>query len=250
MNIEDVYTTLSEAKKEIERRWNDTELRKKVEEFLGEDHLPKYFFEKPHAISIEDVATPNLYCWTFVGKAQSIGLDPFHFEYLDDIFITTNHDKAALGKLSFYHGLDDHGNMIKSIERIIQLDGTNEKKKIRDIETLKGESLVDFHKRIMLANFPDAKIFDGSQWFQKKGGSATKYYEHVLAMCICHGVLFENFLDYDYESDLVQNILIPSFKNIKEKFGLSPLIVPVAPTDKKLEKHWLAYPEFTKVFLG
>ena len=249
MNVNDVYTPLSEAKEEIWRRWNDKELRKKVEEFLGTEHLPNYFFEKPHAISIEDVATPNLYCWTFISKALSAGLDPFHFEYLDDMFITTNPDKASLAKLSFYHGLDDNGNMIKSVERIIKLDGSQEKKKIKELKTINGESLVDFHRNIMLKNFPNAKIFDGSAWFKKRGGCADKYYEHVLAMCLCHGVLFENFLDYDYESDLVQNILLPSFLKVKKLFGIKPLITPVAPTEQKLEKYWLAYPEFIKVFL-
>ena len=39
-DIKDIYTPLSVAKKEIWRRWNDKELRKKVENFLGGD-LPE-----------------------------------------------------------------------------------------------------------------------------------------------------------------------------------------------------------------
>ncbi len=249
MSPNDIYTTLDEAKEEIKRRWEDKELRKKVEEFIGKENLPEYFFQKPHAISIEDVATPNLYCWTFVNKALNIGLDPLHFEYLDDIFVSFNHDKASLGKMTFYHGLDDNGKMIKSVERIIKLDGSEEKKKLREIKTFSGKCLTEFHREIMLKNFPEAKIFDGSRWFQSKGGKAKEYYKYVLSMSICHGVLFDNFLDYDYESGLVRNILIPAFIEIKERFGLKPLIVAVAPTDKHLEDFWLAYPEFTKIFI-
>ena len=50
----------------------------------------------------------------------------------------------------------------------------------------------------MLKNFPEAKIFDGSKWFKHKGGCAKEYYKYVMAMAICHGVLFDNFLD-DHE---------------------------------------------------
>ena len=41
-DIKDIYTPLSVAKKEIWRRWNDKELRKKVEKFLGGD-IPEVF---------------------------------------------------------------------------------------------------------------------------------------------------------------------------------------------------------------
>ncbi len=34
-DIKDIYTPLSVAKKEIWRRWNDKELRKKVEAYFG-----------------------------------------------------------------------------------------------------------------------------------------------------------------------------------------------------------------------
>ncbi len=249
MNTDDIYTPLKEAEEELKKRWENKELREKMEKFLGRDNLPVYFFDKPHAISIDDVATPNLYCWTFIDKANNINLDTLHFEYLEDIFITTNHDKASLAKMSFYHGLDDEGNMIKTIKRLINLNGSEEKKKINEIKTLTGEYLVDLHHRLMLKNFPDAKIFDGSNWFKSKGGSAKNYYKHVLAMAICNGILFDNFLNYGYESSLVNEILFPAFKEVESEFGLKPLIVSVAPTDKELAKHWLAYPEFIKILL-
>jgi hypothetical protein len=35
MNLDDIYTPLEEAKEEIQRRWEDKELKKKVEEYLG-----------------------------------------------------------------------------------------------------------------------------------------------------------------------------------------------------------------------
>lgn len=40
-DIKDIYTPLSVAEKEVWRRWNDKELRKKVEDFLGGD-VPEF----------------------------------------------------------------------------------------------------------------------------------------------------------------------------------------------------------------
>jgi hypothetical protein len=246
--IDHIYTSLDDVKEEIHKRWQDKDLRKKLEDFFGKEGLPDYLFEKPHAISIEDIATPNLYCWTFIAKAHDAGLEPLHLEYLDDIFVTINHDKSALGKMGFYHGLDNNGDMIKTVERLID-SSKEEKKKLKHIMTHKGESLVDFHHKIFFKNFPNAKVHDGSEWFAKKGGCAKLYYKHVLAMAVCHGVLFENFLDYDYESDLVQNIMLPAFAEIEREFGYRPLIVAVAPTHEVLGKVWLCYPEFIKTML-
>jgi len=40
VDIKEIYTPLSVAKKEIWKRWNDKALRKKVEDFLGGDLPP------------------------------------------------------------------------------------------------------------------------------------------------------------------------------------------------------------------
>ena len=101
----------------------------------------------------------------------------------------------------------------------------------------------------MLKNFPEARIFDGSEWFKSKGILAKNYYKHVLAMAVCHGILFDNFLDYGYEAKLVSEILLPAIEEIEKEFGCKPMIVSVAPTDEILAKHWLAYPEFIKTML-
>ncbi len=57
--VEKIYTPLSVAKEEIWRRWNDKELRKKVEDFLGGD-IPEVFKKEPRATIFRYIATPNL----------------------------------------------------------------------------------------------------------------------------------------------------------------------------------------------
>ena len=45
-DIDTIYTSLEEAKEEVWRRWNDKELRAKVEESLGGD-VPEVFRDEP-----------------------------------------------------------------------------------------------------------------------------------------------------------------------------------------------------------
>jgi hypothetical protein len=46
----DLYTTVEEAREEIWKRWNDENLRKEVEQFLGE--IPEVFKKKNESLFI------------------------------------------------------------------------------------------------------------------------------------------------------------------------------------------------------
>ena len=135
MKLDDIYTPLEGAKGELERRWKDQELKKKVDEYLG-DNLPPPIRKEPKALCTSHVATPNWAFFHFWEASQKINLKPLVFEYTDDLFVTTNFDKASLGKMVFYHGRNDCGDIWTSSQHIIDLVGKNEKKKIKDIKTL------------------------------------------------------------------------------------------------------------------
>lgn len=254
MTVDDIYTTPEEAKKEIKTRWNNKELKDKVEKFIGREYLPDYFFQQPHAICIEDVASPNLCCLSFRDSAKEIGLDPLHFEYLKDTFVTTNLDKSALAKMTFYHGRSNTGEMITSVERVIDLkSGKEEKKNIDEIKTLWGENFVDFHHRIFYSFFPNAKIFDGSNWYKNKGDLAMGYYRYLFAMSIAHGVLFEVFFDNGYEEKFTKEVVMPAFQFVKDYFGVKPLVMQIIPLksipSNVSDRYWWCYPEYVKTKL-
>ena len=40
--MENIYVSLDEARVELKRRWNDVELKKRVEEELGEKFMPSF----------------------------------------------------------------------------------------------------------------------------------------------------------------------------------------------------------------
>lgn len=54
-----IYVSLEEAKEEIWRRWNDKDLRKKVEDFLGGD-IPEPFKKEPRAVLARPITTPDI----------------------------------------------------------------------------------------------------------------------------------------------------------------------------------------------
>jgi len=248
VDIEDIYTPLEEAKKEILRRWADKDLKKKVEKFL-KGKIPEAFSNEPRAVSTTHVATPNWALLQFKDEAKEIGLKPLVFEYLEDIFITTNFDKASLARMVFYHGRDNHDDMLTTSRHIIDLTGKEEKKKIKEIETLWGENFVDFHHKIFKSYCQNIEVIDGSNYYKEMGKKAKEYYPYILALYIRNGVLFENYLANNHEKKFLDEILFPAFKLIYKKFGLKPLIVPVTPQDEADNKYWWCYPEFIKTLI-
>lgn len=248
MTIDDIYTPLEDAKEEIWKRWNDKELEKKVKKYLN-GHIPPVFENEPKAISTSHVATPNWAFFHFWENSKKTGLKPVAFEYTDDQFVTTNFDKASLAKMIFYHGKNDNGEMITSSQHAIDLTGKEEKKVIKEIETLWGENFVDFHHRTLNSFYEDVEIHDGSEWYHKMGKHAKDYYKYVLALYIRNGILFENFLLTKNEEKFTKEILLPAFEHVYKEFGIKPLIVPICPQDEADRKYWFYYPEFIKMFL-
>ena len=229
-NIKDVYTPLSVAEKEIKRRWKDEDLKKKVEDFLGGD-IPDVLKKEPRAISTRQVATPNKEFAMFYDLAYLSGLKPLCWEFHEDIFVTTNRDTASLGKIGFFNRFNKKFDPLLSYKKIIDLTGSCEKKTFREIKTVFGENLIEFHHSILKILFPDIELYDASKWYKRKGNDAKEYYPFLLALFIRHGILFDNFNMNGYEREFSLNIVFPALKKVEKIFGIKPLIVRMVPED-------------------
>lgn len=250
MSIDDIYTTPEKAIEELKRRWDDDALKTKIENYF-KGNIPKPFLKGPKRISASHVATPNWFMFNFYTKTKEMGLKPIVFEYLDDIFVTTNYDKASLGKMVFYHGRDVHGDMLTSSKHVIDLSGKNEKKRIRDIETVWGENLVDFHHRATNEFYEGIEVYDGSTWYHEMGKKSSEYYKYVFALYIRNGILFENFLlNNNFEKKFVEEVIMPAFEHVRKEFGMKPLIVPLIPRKEEDSKYWWCYPTFVKILVN
>lgn len=195
------YIHIENAKEEIWRRWNDNALRQEVETFLGE--VPSVFRKEPKAVLFRQLMTPNYECIHFFDLARDLKLHPLGWEYLEDIFLTINKDKAYLGKMGFMNQ-PINGNGVR-YSRVIRL---NE--------------------------------FDASQWYASKGGKAKEYYQYFIALFLCHGILFENFITDEREREFTRLVVKPSIEKIEKRFGVKPLIVQLT-VKKGLNERY--YPE-------
>ena len=240
----EIYTPLSVAKKEVWKRWNDKELRKKVEEFLRGD-IPQFLQKNPGAALVRHIASPNYELIYFLELTKQLGLDYRCVEFPEDKFVTCNKDKYYLCRLHMYNGLSKDIKEKISSKKIIEIQKC-EGKKFSEIKTISGESLTDLHHKLLFNLAPQTreKLYDISPWFIRNGPRAGNYYLHYLALFICHGVLFENF---SLKSEIKENgfnrkVVLPSIKKLVEIFGVKPLIVPIVPIESESLPHWEQYP--------
>jgi len=241
---EELYTSLNDAKVEIQARWHNTALKKEIEGYLG--NVPDPFRSDPRAVLDRTIATPDIEFFHFKEMAKQVGLKPLVIEYVKDKFCTKNPDKLRLAKMVFFYKRNRKMEAIVKNHTILDC-AHDDGKECTSIQTLWNENFVDFHHRIFDAsNSTGVKIFDASSWFKSNGKSAKQYYRHFLALFICNGILFENFLMDEREGRFTTEVVIPAFKKVKEYFGVKPLIVPVIPENEINDKYWWCYPEWVE----
>jgi hypothetical protein len=242
-NFEDkhheIYTSINDAKKEIDKRWADKVLRKKIEDFFS-GIIPHVFQHEPRAILCRNIISPDHEMLHFLKMASKIHLKPLGLEGIDDIFVTINPDKMCLVKMAFC----DNENPVQ-YKTIINIK-ENEGKIFSEIKTLWGENLVDFHHRLLDIYVPNKiEIFDDLKWYKKqfnKSTMAKDYYKFYLAFFVCYGVLFENFTMIGKEASFTEKTFKPAYDFIIKNFGVKPLIVPAIPANEIEDKYWWCYP--------
>lgn len=250
MNIDEIYTPLEEAKKEIQRRWNDKELKKKVEKFLGKD-IPHFFQNEPRAAYVRDIISPNnefFYFWDIVGDT---GVKPVLVEYSTGKFVARNINKYHLCRMYFHHGIGKHGGGKIECSHVVNFN-TMEGKKMHKVRTIWNESVVDFHHGLLEKTKPEINrddIVDFSKWFDKHKKKTRHWYLHYLALFICHGILFENFIMDNGEKEFTEKKILPSFHALVKKFGVRPIVVPISPIESENDLYWWLYPGHIKKHL-
>ncbi|MFA9262791.1 MAG: hypothetical protein ACEQSB_05615 [Undibacterium sp.] len=240
MELDDMYVSLDFAREEIVRRWNDKNLKQRVEGLLTGD-MPEILRLAPRAVISRHVMSPNFELLNFLGTAKELGLQPAGLEYTYDKFVSKNEDKYYLGKLVFFEGLGKKGGEKLSSLKVIDFD-LCDGKKIADIKTAWDQDFVTFHHELVYPFLGPENIVDMSEYYRRNGLQASHYYKYILSLFICHGVLFENFLLSDIYKELTEEILLPSLKEVTSIYGIKPLIVRLVPSESEEDIHWRQYP--------
>jgi hypothetical protein len=242
LQLDNFYTQLTEARKEIRKRWKNEKLKKKINEFLGND-IPEIFKKEPRAVFARHVATPNLEHQYFLRKSSVAELTPLFLEYLSDKFSPENAPKYYLGKTFFIYKKGKNGGYANSCKKLIDFNKSSGKP-LNKISLHKNDSerLVDFHHNFLEPTFPNISRYDISDWYKKKGGKPEKYYKHLLALFLRNGIMFENFLLNEEEINFTKQIVIPSFQEVEKYFNIKPLIVRLLPSSSESDPLWYWYP--------
>lgn len=235
-----MYIALEEAKEEVWRRWNDADLRQRVLAFAAD--LPEVLLKEPKAIIFRQLASPNFEFFRFSELAQEVDLKPLCLEYKSDKFCTRNPDKVLLGKMIFHNGMGKNGErIIVSTTKVIDFEDSD-MKSFKEIKTVWEEEFIAFHHRIISQGLEHIQCKDNTAWFRKMGPKPSVYYHHFLSFFICHGILFENFLDDGDEGIFTREIVLPAIQKVTEHFGLKPLIVRLLPEETEADPYWCWYP--------
>jgi len=232
------YLSLDEARDELKQRWNNFDLKKKIEEELGDKFMP-IFKENPRGVSFRQVCSPDNGFTFFYQCSKYIGVEPLIMEYHDDIFTHLNEEKKGLGRLRVLTNENQ-----EAIVDIINFHD-NEKKKLGECVLKTGEKLVDFHHNLFDVLKYKVDFIENSKWF-KDIGKAQDYYYYLLLHFVAHGVLFETFYDEgdSNEDAFTSDVVMPTIEKIKNKFGLEPVLTRAYPTNQSEDEdfYWWSYP--------
>ncbi|MDP1620296.1 MAG: hypothetical protein Q8M12_04850 [bacterium] len=213
MDNKDIYVSLDEAREELKKRWEDVELRKRIEEELGDKFLPP-FKQGLRAVLNRQIASPDNGATFFCYCSNYIGAVPLALEDDEDIFVSFNEEKKGLGRLRLT--LEDG---IKSTIDIMNFH-ENEKRKLKDCVLRNGEKLTDFHHNLFNFFQHDIDKYNHSDWI-KNFKNASDYYYHIFSHFVAHGVLFETF-SFDErekgEAGFVESVVLPNIDRVEKEF--------------------------------
>lgn len=234
-----IYTTLPDALRLLNERQKDTELTSKVEGLLN-GKIPQIFKDKKCGIMARQLATPNRENRVFISTANKNNLHPVFLEYFDDKFTSNNKYKHSLGQLLIQDESDEKNS--KTVEKIKIVDFSKyDGKALKDVKTLWGESLVDFHKKIFkLCGIENFSFFNEIDWYEKHNEKPFDFYKNFFLLITCYGILFENFLwsKDNSESKFTRDVILPALEEVINLTGVKPIIVPIDPFDMEMDSFW------------
>lgn len=243
-----LLTPKNQAIEEIKKRRKDKELVKKVSNFLDGD-IPAHFNqEKPILYLSRHLATPNYEALKFIEIGKPLGLPLVIGQDTKGIFTSNNEMKRGLGKLAVTKGVSR--TLDEIIEYFTLVDfSTEQGKSLCEVKTKAGISLIELHAKLLRKIYPNTvKICDESDWIDRNyRDNLLKQYENMLALMTVYGVMFETYTES--ETNFVNDILIPSFKNVEQKIGVRPLIVELINDEIEMTRNWEGYPSVLYQFI-
>lgn len=235
-----IYVSLDEARAELARRWQDGELRKRIEVELGENFIQTFGQESPRGVLTRQLCSPDNGFTFFFQCARYVNAEPLALEFTGDIFTHLNEEKKGLGRM--------HVTLADGSPATFDIMDfhANEKVRLSEAFLKSGENLVDFHHRLLQVAGLPVQLHDNTAWFRRIG-KPSAYYYYLLSHFVVHGVLFETFSTDcrdGKETGFTKEVVGPALDRIEAQFGLKPLIVRLYPEEQIDDEvfYWWSYP--------
>ncbi len=252
VQYEALYTDLDTAYGELMRRRNSRDLMHAVHRDLQLTSELDSLAAHPHALVFRQVATPIHDILHTLQRAHDVGLSPFILEYHKDKFVSTgNPFKRGLGKLPISAASDFNTTCAYRNRTIVDFN-THIGKSLDEVRTVRNELLIPFHHECFeyVTGIPARTISgDGTSWFRQWGNNAHLYYKQLLKIFIRDAILFEVFITSKSEEQFARDVVYPAFSEVKEEYGLAPLIVRIASDAESQSHYWNCYPNSVHSFL-
>lgn len=245
-DISDLIMTPFEAVKELEKRQNDPELKRKVEEYLGGD-IPEYAKNGPILYLARHIVTPNFETLRFIHLISQLGLKTVISQDSKGLFVSQNQVKRALAKLPVSRRTTQKNGKLNEHYQNVTIVDFNEAdgKLFGEIQTLWGEKLIDFHTRLFSElGIKKIETPDDAEWLDRHNrGDLLEHYKKLLALFVVHGIFFENYnAEDEHELRFVEEVLRPACRFIEQRFGHKPIITQIFPTAFESYRFWISYP--------
>jgi hypothetical protein len=236
--VDSLYISLTDAVGQLRDRRANARLCAAVNEFHRP--LPPTFLpSRPFGALGRYILTPSLEFDLFLQRSRSAELIPLYFEFKKDIFLARNPDKYRLLRPSFFIRLN-----CSRVVKLVDFNRGVEMQALASIKTKAGTPLPEFHHSLFKEAYPDLDFpaVDFSDW-RKHTPPDEPNYLRFLAIFVCHGILFENYLATD-DSELrfVRERVAPAFDEIERRFGVKPLIVRLLPLETEASEYWRQLP--------
>jgi len=229
------------AVNEIERRRNDPDLIKRVEDYLQND-IPEHFSRsKPIFYFSRHLATPNYEVAHVIEMTKLYKYNLVVGEDHKGIFVSNNELKISLGKLPVVKGVSKTNDEI--IENMTIIDfATSQGKAMDEISTKFGQSLPDFHHDLFKFVYPEnPELVDESAWIDRNDrNNIVEQYKKILALLCVHGVMLESYVPEELK--FVTEVVSPAFKTVERAIGVRPLIVEHISPELEVTRNWNSYP--------
>ena len=228
MSIGEYYTSPKEVNEELTER---SSLMGEVHRYweLEVPSMPRWCRQIGHfACLARQIPTFRYEDAFFAMATRELHLQPVWIGYEQDWFSSDSPIKRSYLHPKVARRLGKNGQPVVRTEKWCNIEDWVGRR-LSEILTKRGDSLVRLHHTILRESYPGAKIFDISSFLRQYMGP-REYYQPWLSMFIAHGILFEDYHggeSGDRLDSFTAEVFEPAAEGLRNRFGVYPMITPM-----------------------